>query len=443
MLVHVFDTMVGMTDTAVSGDLSETVAALTADLDWLTDRELAKRLQELERIARRVEHAIVTTVARADRVGAWVEDGHRSVRGWCQATVSWSGADTTHRLRTAELLGDCGAVELALRHGAVGVAQVRELARARANPRCGDAMVVVEELLLADGQHLPFDEFRDQVRGWIELADADGSHRDHELAHDNRRASLEPVEDGYLLRGEGGAAQGATMKEIFDAFCDTEFKADCDEARRRLGIEPDTSLSPADLSRTAAQRRWDALVAIFVAAATNPDAGTSAEPVVDIVVDQTTFEAALTGMAAGRSLDNVMPPTPDPHVARCSTIHGVPLDPLDAVAAALIGRVRRVVYGSKSCTIDLGTTSRLFRGAARLAVWLQDGTRCRWPGCGHHHTEIDHADPWSRHGPTRPENGCPLCARHNRWKTRGYRTWRDPNGHWHTYRPDDTEITTS
>jgi hypothetical protein len=24
--------------------------------------------------------------------------------------------------------------------------------------------------------------------------------------------------------------------------------------------------------------------------------------------------------------------------------------------------------------------------------------------------------------------------------TRGYRTWRDPDGHWHHYRPDGTEI---
>jgi hypothetical protein len=33
-----------------------------------------------------------------------------------------------------------------------------------------------------------------------------------------------------------------------------------------------------------------------------------------------------------------------------------------------------------------------------------------------------------------------LCARHNRWKQHGYRTWRDPTGHWHTHRPDGTEI---
>jgi hypothetical protein len=37
-------------------------------------------------------------------------------------------------------------------------------------------------------------------------------------------------------------------------------------------------------------------------------------------------------------------------------------------------------------------------------------------------------------------NAGPLCPRHNRWKTRGYRCWRDPTGNWHTYGPDGTEI---
>jgi hypothetical protein len=104
--------MTSMSDTATIS-IGEHFAGLVAELHWLDNRELTTRLQELERLARRVEHAIVTTVAVADRRGAWAEDGHRSVRGWCQATVNWSGADTTQRLRTARLIADCGAVELA------------------------------------------------------------------------------------------------------------------------------------------------------------------------------------------------------------------------------------------------------------------------------------------------------------------------------------------
>ena len=63
------------------------------------------------------------------------------------------------------------------------------------------------------------------------------------------------------------------------------------------------------------------------------------------------------------------------------------------------------------------------------------------PGCRHRHCQIDHSTAWDDAGTTTPGNAGPLCGWHNRWKTRGYTAWRDPDGHWHTYRPDGTEIT--
>ena len=129
---------------------------------------------------------------------------------------------------------------------------------------------------------------------------------------------------------------------------------------------------------------------------------------------------------------------------RCRTTNGVPLDPADAVAASLVGRVRRVLLGADGVIIDLGRRSRTFTGSARDAALLQaalDGDgRCLWPGCGLHRCQIDHTHDWPHGGPTDLRNAGPLCPRHNRWKTRGYRCWRDPTGAWHTYRPDGTEI---
>jgi hypothetical protein len=409
--------------------------ALVADLDRLDGRGLADHLQELERIHRRLEHAIVAVVREADRRSVWAEDGHRGVRGWCMATANWSHADTTHRIRTVTLLDDLTSVAEAMAAGAVGVAQVRELARARANPRCGDELADCADTLLPNAKSMPFDDFRRVVQRWEALADADGAHHDHEQTHAARSASLDQIGNGYSLSARGGAAQGAAMAEILDQFADAEFHADWEEARVRLGDD----ITPADLARTAAQRRFDALHAIFLAAASAVPGSRVPEPVVDIVVDQATFDAALTAMAEGTPFDDVMPPVVDPTTRRCETIHGLPIDPCDAVIAALIGRIRRVVFDSQSCTINLGTSSRLFRGMSRLAVWLQ-GTRCLWPGCGLRHCQIDHSRSWSDHGVTEPANGGPACAHHNRWKTRGFRTWRDPHGHWHVYRPDGTEI---
>ena len=222
---------------------------LLDDLDVLDGRALAGRLQDLERLARRVERTIVGVVAEADRRAVWSEDGHRSVRGWSQATCRWSYGETSARLRTAALLHKLPLVDEVMRSGVVGVVQVRELARAGANPRCGSQLGEVADVLVGHAQSLPFDDFRRVVARWEALADADGAHHDHEAAHDSRTVNLDPVGAGWELRGRCGASQGAAMAEILDRFTDAEYHVDVDDARRRLGA--DTPVTAADLARTA------------------------------------------------------------------------------------------------------------------------------------------------------------------------------------------------
>ncbi|MDQ3542631.1 MAG: 13E12 repeat family protein [Actinomycetota bacterium] len=412
------------------------VAALVEGLDGLDARGYGVRLQVAERLLRRVERAICGIVAGALRAGVWVEDGHRSVRGWLIATAHWSPAETTARLRTVTLLADLVSCGEALGAGSVGVAQVRELARARANPRCGDQLVEVEEILVGEAMVLPFEDFRRVVQRWEALADVEGAHRGHEAAHAGRVADADVVGEEFHFHAHGGTAQGAAIGEVFDKFVDAEFHADWELARMLHGDDVAMSM----LARTVPQRRFDAFHAMAMAAAANRPGAAAPTPVVDIVVDQATFEAAVTALVTDRPLADTMPDVADPTTRRCETLDGTPLDPLDVVAAALIGDIRRVVFDSASCTIDLGRASRLFTGLSRLAVWLQ-GTRCLWPGCGRHHSQIDHSRDWTADGRTNPANAGPLCGWHNRWKTRGYHTWRDPDGHWHTHRPDGTEIT--
>ena len=129
----------------------------------------------------------------------------------------------------------------------------------------------------------------------------------------------------------------------------------------------------------------------------------------------------------------------------CTTATGAPLDPVAVALHAVLGHVRRVVIGGDGVIIDLGRRQRLFRGSARHAALLQGvldrNGRCLWPGCGrHHHCQIDHTSEWSDDGSTDVANSGIVCGHHNVFKTRGYTCRRDPNGRWHTYRPDHTEI---
>ena len=413
------------------------VAALREGLEELDARELAARLGDVERAIRSLEAVAVSIVATADRRELFREDAHVSVRGWVKASVRAADLDVKHRVRTAQLCAGLPVCHDELAAGRLGVAQVRELARAHSNPRCGDQLgAVIDELVeLAETQ--THEDFVGAVRDWERLADADGAHRAHERGHAGRSATMAFVGETGYLDARFGAAQFAAMKEVFDRFAQAEFEAEWDDLRARHGDEA----CPGLLERTESQRRADALAAIFERAASVDPAAKDPEPVVNIVIDQAVYEAQLTAMVNGERAR--FDPDDLAH-QRCHTTTGVHLDPADAVTASLVGHVRRVVLDREGRIINLGHRSRIFTGGARQAAVLQaaldcDG-RCLWPGCGLRRCQVDHTDEWHSGGVTDPGNAGPLCARHNRWKTRGYRCWRDPTGVWHTYRPDGSEI---
>jgi hypothetical protein len=409
---------------------------VVAEVAGLGDAALCERFVALEAQLRRSEAELAVVVAEVERRGRYGVDGHRTVRGWLRAMGGWSGAQTVVRCRLARLVTALPACGEALHDGRLGVAQAVELANAAANPRCGDQLADVADVLVHQAAVLPFEDFRTCVRRWEALADSDGAHRSAEAAHERRRASVIELDGTLHVTATGGPVDAAVMGEIFARFCDAEFATDVAAARARYGDDAPISA----LARTDAQRRFDALRAIFDAAATAPIEGRTPEPVVNIVVDQVTFENHL----ARRGLIPMPDDLPDLSVLqrRCETSSGVALDPDTVLAAALHGWVRRVVLDSTGTVTDMGRRRRLFTGAAREAVRLQAG-RCIWPGCTipAGRCQIDHTDSWTaQRGPTRPDNGAPMCGHHNRWKERGYRTRRDDEGIWHVHRPDGSEI---
>ena len=117
-------------------------------------------------------------------------------------------------------------------------------------------------------------------------------------------------------------------------------------------------MNPSLLDRTAAQRRFDALLAIFTAAAGSGAVGRF-DPLVNIIVDQTTLEHHLARLA-GADPEPFDPATVDER--RCETSTGHQIDPNDMLAAALTGHVRRVVFDTAGVVIDLGRRARLFTG---------------------------------------------------------------------------------
>lgn len=285
-----------------------------------------QRLAELERQRRRVEAEIAALLTEADAGHWYAEDGHFTVKAWAMATTNWAPAEAATRVRMAKALHALPTLNEALVAGELGTCQVRAFARVHANPRISAQLPDSEALLVEDATNLPFEAFHAHLRCWQELADADGAHKAHDDAHRMRSARIVDVGDETLLTANTSTAHGAVLREVFEAFCDAEFTADCEAAG------PDTPLP-----RTDSQRHADALLAIFRAAAEGGQGG-QLNLVVNIVIDQYSYEAQLA-CSAGTPVARRDPATYRTY--RCETADGSRLLPADAVAASLIGTVRQ------------------------------------------------------------------------------------------------------
>jgi hypothetical protein len=418
--------------------MSMVIAEHLFDLD---DTLLDDRLRRLELERRRVTAEQALAIAEANARNLHVVDGHHSLVGYIRATLNCSSGEASQWKRLATLLSTVPGVSEALIQGRIGVAQAHELARVRANPRCGDRLVEVGRLLLEQAEMLDFDDFRTCVRRWEMLADEDGAHRDRDTSVESRNASAVPSGGGIDLRARGGdAITAAEMIAVLDAFTQGEF--DKDQAARLARFGADAAGQPFE--RTPAQRRFDALVEIFRRAAGAPDgSGTRVTATVNLVVDERTFTERLVahGLAPRSALDDVV--DPGPARRRCETAAGTPVHPDDVLAATIHGHVRRVVLDGAGVVTDMGRRRRLFTGAAREAAQLS-ARRCSRNGCTipSQFCDIDHVHDHAKGGATDAINGDPECGGHNRQKNRGFSTIRDPlSGRVVHYRPDGTSMT--
>ena len=203
------------------------------------------------------------------------------------------------------------------------------------------------------------------------------------------------------LEGRFGTAQGAAITEVLKRFTQAEFDAEWDELHARLGDDACPNL----LERSDRQRRADAVAAIFAAAATALPDTKRADPVVNIIIDQAIYDAQLAAMTGQSDVAGV--DLTDLAHLRCHTTSGLPIDPADAVAASLIGHVRRVIVDADGVIIDLGRRSRVFTGSAREAARLQAASTSTGDVCGPAAGTTTARSTTPNHGPTVVQ---PTCA---------------------------------
>jgi hypothetical protein len=399
---------------------------------------LTERFRGLELEARRVEAEMASVIGEGQRRGVYADDSHHSMKGWLRANANWSNSQVARRCRLARLVEALPCVGESLRAGHIGVAQADELARVYANPRCRDQFTDSVELLLVQAEQLEFDEARLCLKRWEMFADAEGAHNDREASKAARTATVTELDGSLWLKATGGTAEDAAeMAAVFNKELQTQFQADVAERNRLHGSDGPASLLP----RSDAQRRFDAVQAIFRGSTAVPDGATPPKALVNVIIDQRSFEETL--FEHGYGPDPVDLADIDFSLRRSETSTGIALLPEAVLRAALGGYVRRVVVDSAGVVINMGRKQRLFTGTAREAAKLM-AHRCDFRGCDIPvtFTEVDHVDEWQQdNGTTDQDNASIGCKTHNRAKHhRKYRVERRPDGQIIYHRPNGTPI---
>jgi hypothetical protein len=233
----------------------------------------------------------------------------------------------------------------------------------------------------------------------------------------------------------GDPLSAAEMKRIFDLAVEAEAHKDFETRRTLHGNDALAHPMP----RSADQRRFDAIHAIFMASVTATADGKRPEPLVNIILDATT---GLEALARHGFLDLDDFAATDPTSRRCATSTGVAVHPDIALKAMLYGSIRRVMVDAHDVVINMGRTQRLFTGKARHAAQLLV-VQCGYRGCDipAEFCDVDHIEPWIDGGETDQANSMPLCGPHDRRKhSKQLSGRRDRHGRIHLITPNGTVI---
>jgi hypothetical protein len=293
-------------------------------------------------------------------------------------------------------------VDAALGEGRISFEHARVLADA-ANPRVADAIASVQAHLVEAAEHAPFEIWRREVRGLVELLDQDGGHDPHEDLCRNR-LHLDNVQDTTVVRGELFGETALVVHQALEAMTDTLFR----RYRRDHEACPDLVIPPRSVLRALA-------LAELVRRGLATDPSTSTGPVADVtvVVDGSTGETT----------------TPDGERVDPRTCGHLLCDPV----------LHALWRDGPSQPLDLKRSVRFATPHQRRVLAVRDGG-CRFPGCAARASWCDahHIIWWEHDGDTDIANLVLLCRHHHGvthrtgWTltadTDGGFTWTTPTG---------------
>ena len=247
-----------------------------------------------------------------------------------------------------------------------------------------------EALLVHHAKKMVWPDFVKFCNYWRMLADDERGNNKGNKAFELRSLYVSRTTDGAVdIRGLLDPINGEIFINGLMKIENEFFKADWAEAIERLG----DGITTADLLRTNAQRRADAVVEMAKRAHSSAPGDRKPEPLLSIMAGEATFAKT------------------------CELASGTVLSPSQLVPLLTSADIERIVFDGPSRVMDVGQ-ARSFTGALARALRARDG-RCQDPSvcdipavqC-----ELDHDHPWSLGGETCEANGKCMCGFHNRRK---------------------------
>ena len=195
----------------------------------MSPAECEAYLRVLDRERRRAEAKVATFLNTVAATGTHLVDGNRTPRAFGQAACNWSQAEASRLVRAGKTF-DVFPSALALAEaGELGVAQLHALGSVVANQRVQEHLAAGEARLVGEAVSLDYADYLTFLNSWVAAADPDGAHQSVERAHENRKAHIGIMGNECFLDAAGGATQGVQLKEILDAFAQSEWLADWDD----------------------------------------------------------------------------------------------------------------------------------------------------------------------------------------------------------------------
>ena len=392
------------------GELMWALDTLAAeDLHPLFGPALLDRTAMLLAAANRIMAELTRTVREADLVQAAEHDGLKTMTSWLRGHGRLSPRVASRLVAAGRALEQLPAVAAGFADGQLTAEQM-SVAAAVVKPEHVTApaaqdvdLTAVDAALAEVAASRPFPELGQVVQHYLARLDPDGPEPD-------------PTEERLLsiFRHDDGRVSG---RFDLDAVGGEKFL---------VGIESILQANrPAGDTRTRSQQQADALVQLVdiqLASGTLPILRT-VKPHVLVKVDLADLADPATGPAAAQ------------------TGFGAQISAARARWLACDGTISRIIMGPDGRPLDLGRSQRISPAGLRTALDVRD-EGCVFAGC-HAPTywcDVHHVVHWIDGGETSEANSGLLCERHHTKVHHGFRIERDPDGRWHTYRPDGTEI---